>query len=202
MVGRRRVGRVTIEEGPGALIVTAPFLSRRRAAVLAVTTLLSFGFLGTFAFGAPGPRQTIDYIGMVVVFGGCGYLALLLALNGTVTTVRRDWIVVKRGPIPMWPERTIDPMFIEEVRAAVAPGIVGRGGRMALDCVNASLVGGRSATLVDDAGAAADAEQIAATITTWLASRPGRFSRFSVSIRNNDPAGGGTSRTESSPDGG
>ncbi|HEV2741330.1 MAG TPA: hypothetical protein VGU66_22410 [Candidatus Elarobacter sp.] len=39
---------------------------------------------------------------------------------------------------------------------------------MVLESVNASLVGGRSVTLVDDAGDTGDAEQVAAAITTWL----------------------------------
>jgi hypothetical protein len=164
----RRIGRVTIDERPDALIVTAPFISRRRAAVLAITIVVFFIVLADFAFGAAGPRHTIDYIGLAVVFVGCGYPALVLALNGTVTTVRPDWIVVRRGPIPMWPATTIDAAHVEDVRAAIATGIVGRGGRMALDTIVASLVGGRSATLVDDAGETADAEQVAAAITTWL----------------------------------
>ena len=68
----------------------------------------------------------------------------------------------------MWPTITIDASHVEDVAATVATGIVGRGGRMVLDSVTASLVGGRSVTLVDDAGDAADAAAIAATITTWL----------------------------------
>jgi hypothetical protein len=167
-VMRRRVGRVTIDEHPDALIVTAPFLSRRRAAALALAMAVVFPFLGAFAFEAPGSRQTFDVVAMVVVFVACGYPALVLALNRTVTTLRRDRIVIRRGPIPMWPATTVDPGRVENVRATVRTGIVGRGGRMALDAVEASLVGGRSITIVDDAGDSRDAEQIAAVITAWL----------------------------------
>jgi hypothetical protein len=167
-VERRRIGRVTIDRRPDALVVTAPFLSRGRSAVLAVTIVALFIFLGTLAFGAPGPRRTLDYVGMIVVFGGCGYAALILALNRTVTTIRRDRIVIRRGPIPMWPATTFDAARVEHVRAAVATGIVGRGGRMALDCVNASLAGGGTVNLVDDAGDSGDAAQVAAAITEWL----------------------------------
>ena len=170
-LGRRRVGRMTIDERPDALIVSAPFLSRRRAAVLASTMIVVFVFLGSLAFGAPGGRRTIDYVGLVVVFAGLGYPALLLALNGTVTTLRRDRIVVRRGPVPMWPATTIDAAQVEDVRAVIVTGVVGRGGRMALDSIAASLSGGRSATLVDDAGDTADAEHVAETMTTWLWSR-------------------------------
>jgi hypothetical protein len=170
-VMRRRVGRVTIDEQPDALIVTAPFLSRRRAAVLALAMVAVFAFLVAFALGNPGSRRTFDVIGMVVVFVVCGYLALVLALNKTVTTVRRDRIVIRRGPIPMWPATTIDAGRVENVYATVRTGIVGRGGRMALDAVEAMLVGGRSTTLVDDAGDTGDAEHIAAAITAWLWSR-------------------------------
>lgn len=165
---RKRVGRVTVDERPGTLVVTAPFLSRTRAAVLAVTIALLFVFLSTVAFGAPGPRRTLDYVGMIAVFGGCGYLALILALNRTVTTIRRDQIVVRRGPVPMWPATTFDAARVVDVRAAVATGITGRGGRMALDCVIASLIGGRRVTLVDDAGDGNDAAHVAAAITAWL----------------------------------
>ncbi len=159
---------MTIDERPDALIVTAPFLSRRRAAVLALAVVAFFGVLGAFAFHAAGPRQTSNLIGAVVVALTCGYPALLLALNKTVTTVRRDRIVIRRGPIPMWPATTIDAVRIEDVHAAVAKGVVGYGGRMALDTIEASLAGGRSTTLVDDAGDAGDAEHGAALITAWL----------------------------------
>ncbi|HEY6234089.1 MAG TPA: hypothetical protein VIW69_03160 [Candidatus Elarobacter sp.] len=94
---------MTIDERPDALVVTAPLLARRRAAVLSVATIVVFAFLGASAFGARGQRSALDYIGMCVVFGGCGYFALLLALDKNVTTVRRDRIVVRHGPIPMWP---------------------------------------------------------------------------------------------------
>jgi hypothetical protein len=159
---------MTIDERADALIVTAPLLARRRAAVLAVATIVVFAFLAVNAFSARGQRSALDAIGMCAVFGGCGYLALILALDRNVTTVRRDRIVVRHGPIPMWPAITIDAAHVEDVRATVATGIVGRGGRMVLDSVTASLVGGRSVTLVDDAGDTAAAEEIAATITTWL----------------------------------
>ena len=133
---------MTIDEQPDALIVTAPFLSRRRAAVLALAIVLFFGLIGTFAFHAAGPRRTSDLIGVVVVALVCGYPALVLALNKTVTTVGRDRIVIRRGPIPMWPATTIDALRIEDVHAAVAKGVVGYGGRMALDTIEASLTGG------------------------------------------------------------
>nr|MDQ6943215.1 hypothetical protein [Candidatus Eremiobacteraeota bacterium] len=70
--------------------------------------------------------------------------------------------------IPMWPAMTIDADGVEDVHAAVAKGVVGYGGRMALDAIEASLIGGRSTTLVDDAGDAGDAERAAALITAWL----------------------------------
>ena len=159
---------MTIDERPDALIVTAPLLARRRAAVLIVATIVVFAFLGAYAFGARGQRSALDVAGMCVVFGGCGYLALILALDRSVTTVRRDRIVVRHGPIPMWRVTTIDAAQVEDVHAAISTGIVGRGGRMVLDSVSASLVGGRSVTLVDDAGDTGDAEQVAAVITTWL----------------------------------
>ena len=165
---RRRVGRVTIDERPDALIVTAPFLSRGRAAALALAMVAVFAVLGALALGAPGSRRTPDVVGTIVVFVVCGYPALLLALNRTVTTIRRDRIVIRRGPVPMWPATTIDSGRVENVRATVRTGVVGRGGRMALDAVEASLVGGRSTTLVDDAGDTGDAELIAAAITGWL----------------------------------
>ncbi len=168
VVERRRIGRVTIDWRVDSLVVTASFLSRGRAAVLAVTIVALFIFLGTFAFGAPGPRRTLDHVGMIVVFGGCGYAALILVLNRTVTTIRRDRIVIRRGPVPMWPATAFDAARVEDVHAAVATGIAGRGGRMALDCVNASLAGGGTVNLVDDAGDGGDAAQVAAAITEWL----------------------------------
>ena len=167
-MAQRRVGRMTIDEQPEVLIVTAPLLGRSRAAVLAVATIVFFAFLGANAFGARGQRSALDIAGMCVVFGGCGYLALVLAFDRTVTTVRRDRIVVRHGPIPMWPAMTIDAARVEDVHASVATGVVGHGGRMVLDSVSASLVGGRSVTLVDDAGESTAAEQVAATMTTWL----------------------------------
>jgi hypothetical protein len=166
----RQVGRMTIVERPDALIVTAPFLPRRRAALLLVATIGIFVFLEVFAFGGPAPRRS-GVIGMVLLFGVCGYVALILALNGTITTVRRDRIMVRRGPVPMWPATVIDPARIEEVRAAVVTGVVGRGGRMALDSVVVSLVRGPTVTIIDDAGDAAAAEHVAATVTAWLWSR-------------------------------
>lgn len=167
-LGRRRIGRVTIEERPGALIVTAPFLSRRRAAVLTAGILVCFVVLGTFAFGASGARRTAGVAGTIVVFGGCGYLALILALNKTITTVRGDRIAIRYGPLPGWPPKTVDAALVEDVRASIRTGVTRFGGRIALDEITASLAGGRSVTLVDDAGSTADAEQVAATITTWL----------------------------------
>ncbi|MDB5072728.1 MAG: hypothetical protein JWM87_3839, partial [Candidatus Eremiobacteraeota bacterium] len=166
----RRVGRMRIVERPDALIVTAPFLSRRRAVLLACATIGIFIALEMFAFGGPAPRRA-DVIGMAVVFGVCGYVALILAVNGTITTVRRERIVVRHGPIPMWPARNIDPARVENVHAAVATGTVGWGGRMVLDSIVVSLVGGRTATIVDDAGDAADAERVASMITAWLWTR-------------------------------
>lgn len=159
-----------IVERPDALIVTAPFLSRRRAAFLAVATIGIFIALELFAFGGLSPRRG-DAIGMAVLFGVCGYVALVLAVNGTITTVRRDRIVVRRGPIPMWPATTIDAARVEDVHAAVATGTAGWGGRVRLDSIAVSLVGGRSVTIVDDAGDADDAAHVAASITTWFWSR-------------------------------
>lgn|GEM_PF-2832928 len=165
---RRRIGRITIDEQPDALIVTAPFLSRGRAVVLALAIVLLFAVLGASAFGAAGQRRTFDVLGLAVLAAVCGYPALLLALNRTVTTIRRARIVIRRGPIPMWPATTIDVTHIEDVHAAVRKGVVGRGGRMALDAIEASLVGGRSTTLIDDAGDADAAQRVAALITTWI----------------------------------
>jgi phage baseplate assembly protein W len=167
-LGRRQVGRVTIDERPGALIVTAPFLSRSRAAVLTAGVVACFALLGAFAFGASGARRTADVAGTIAVFGGCGYLALILALNKTITTVRGDSNAVRYGPLPAWPAKTVDSALVEDVRASIRTGVTRFGGRIALDEITASLAGGRSVTLVDDAGSTADAEQVAATITTWL----------------------------------
>jgi phage baseplate assembly protein W len=68
----------------------------------------------------------------------------------------------------VWPAKTVDSALIEDVHASIRTGVTRFGGRIALDEITASLAGGRSVTLVDDAGTTADAEQVAATITTWL----------------------------------
>jgi len=159
---------VTIVERPDALIVSSAFLSRRRAVALAVLAPVALGSLGVIMFGRPGTAW--EAVAMVVVFGICGYYALILALDRSIATVRRDRIVVRHGPIPIWPAITIDTARIESVYATVAAGITGRGGRMVLDSVTASVTDGRSITLIDDSGNAADAERVAMAIEAWLGS--------------------------------
>ncbi len=164
---RRRAGRVTIVERPDALIVTSAALAPRRAAALAILAPLVLAWLGFIMLGSR-PRAAWEAIPIAVVFGICAYFALILALNRTIVTVRRDRIVVRRGPIPMWPATTIDANRVQSVYATVATGFAGRGGRVVLNPVTASLTDGRPATLVDDAGTAADAGLVATIIAAWL----------------------------------
>lgn len=162
MISERRLVRVTIVDRPDALIVTSPFLSRRRSLALLIGMVVAFVGLGIVA-AARNP------IGLATVFVICGYYGLILALNRTVATVQHDRIVVRRGPIPLWPAATIDAAHIVDVHAKIVTGMTGRGGRMVVDTVAASMTNGRSAILIDDTGDAGDAGKVAAEITEWLA---------------------------------
>jgi hypothetical protein len=167
---RRTIGRVTLDERPDSLIVASAFFSRPRAISVGGATVVICGWLGARAFDGPATHR-LSHAGILVVLAIAGYCGMLLALNRTVTTLSRERVVVRRGPIPVWPAATFDAAHIEDVHATVATGIAGRGGRVALDAIVASLVGGRTATLIDDAGNATDAQEVAAAITTWLWSR-------------------------------
>jgi hypothetical protein len=163
VTSERRLGRVTIVERPDALIVTSPFLSRRRSVALLVAMTLAFVALAVVA-----PRG--NPIGLAIVLVVCGYYGLILALNRAVATVQHDRIVVRRGPVPLWPATIIDAAHIVDVHATVVTGMTGRGGRMILDTIAATMTGGRTVILIDDAGDASDAEQVAGEIAEWLAS--------------------------------
>ena len=166
---RRHIGRVTIVEQPDCLTVIAPFFSRGRAVALGIGTAIAFALVDLTASGGPVPRTLPDAIGMTVLFGVCGYYALVMMLNRSVATIRPGSIVMSRGPIPMWPARTIDTAKIVDVRTAVVTGMTGRGGRMEVDTVMAVMAAGPPKSLVDDAGDAGDAARIAGTIVEWLA---------------------------------
>jgi hypothetical protein len=165
----RRVGRVTIVERPGALIVSSAFLPRRRAVALAIVVPVALMSLGAILFSSR-TRGTWDAIAIAVVFAICMYLAMILSLDRTIATFRQDRVVVRRAPIPIWPATTFDTARIESVYATVATGVAGRGGRVALDAVAASVTDGRPITIIDDAGTATDAASVATAIAEWLGS--------------------------------
>jgi hypothetical protein len=165
----RRIGRVTIVERPGSLIVSSAFLAPRRAVALAVLAPVALGFLGALVV-VSRPRWGWDAVAIAVVFGVGMYFASILALNRTIATIGRDHVVVRRAPIPMWRATTIDAARIESVYATVATGFAGRGGRVVLDAITASVTDGRPITLIDDAGDAADAASVATVIAGWLGS--------------------------------
>jgi hypothetical protein len=156
-----RVGRVKIVERPDALIVTSPFFARTRAIVLGIAIVLVFAGLRAVS----AAKSDVAYFVVLVI---CGYVAAIFVFNRTVATIHRDRIVVRRGPIPMWPASTIDVSAIEDVRGVVARGITARGGRTEFHTVAAVLANGGTATVIDDAGNPADAAHVAAEIAAWL----------------------------------
>jgi hypothetical protein len=160
---------VTIVEQPDALIVSSAFLPPRRAVALAVSAPVALVTLGAIVV-VSRPRGGWDAVAIAVVFGIGAYFASILALNRTIATIARDRVVVRRGPIPMWPAATIDAARIESVYATVATGLAGRGGRAVLDAVTASITDGKPLTLIDDAGDAATAASVATAIAGWLGS--------------------------------
>ncbi len=162
----RRIGRVTIDERPDEMIVTAPFLAPKWAVVYGLIMIVFFAFLFRFSLGGTGRGP--DLIGSIVLFCICGYLTLIFTLDRSIATIRPDRIVLRRGPVPLWPATTVRAVLVEDVRAVVYTGITKYGGRAEYDTVRASLVGGRSITLVDQTGDAGDAEQVAAVIMEWL----------------------------------
>lgn len=166
ILSARKVGRVTVVEQPDALVITAPFLSRGSAAALLISMLVIFVGLPVVLLAG----RDWSPIGYCVLVALCGYFGLVMALDRTVTTIRRDRVVVVHGPIPMWPKAVIDTVQVVDVHATVITGITRYGGRTEYDTVVASLANGRSAALVDSAGDARDAETLAAQITTWIAS--------------------------------
>jgi hypothetical protein len=151
-----RVGRMTVEDRPAALRIVAPFLSRVRATALAVAMVPVLGLLvalGWLRVAAP--------IGMGIVAGVSVYLALILIFDRTDVSIGPDWITVRRGPIPFWPAMRVAVSEIQEIRAGVLVTIVRSGGRVEHDAVAASLSDGRTVVLIDDAGAANDADALA-----------------------------------------
>lgn len=162
----RRIGRVTIDERPDALIVTAPFLTPKWAVVYGLAVIVIFAVL--FGFSLDGTGRGPDPAGIIVLFCFCGYFTLLMTLDRSIATIRSDRIVVRHGPVPMWPATTIRAVLVEDVRAVVYTGITKYGGRIEYDSVNASLVGGNHVTLVDQTGDFKDAEQVAALVMEWL----------------------------------
>jgi hypothetical protein len=158
-----RVGRTTVEDRPAALRIVAPFLSRGRATALAVAMVPVLGFLG-----ALGCLRLAPPIGMAIVAGVSTYFALILIFDRTDTSIGPDWITVRRGPIPFGPATRVAVGAIQEIRAGILVTFVRSGGRVELDAVAACLSDGRTVVLIDDAGAAGDADALAQRIAERL----------------------------------
>lgn len=158
-----RVGRTTVEDRPAGLRIVAPFLSRGRATALAVAMIPVLGLLA-----ALGWQRLAAPIGMAIVAGVSSYFALILIFDRTDTRIGPDWITVRRGPIPFGPATRVAVGAIQEIRAGVLVTFVRSGGRVELDAVAACLPDGRTVVLIDDAGAAGDADALAQRIAERL----------------------------------
>jgi hypothetical protein len=158
-----RIGRTTVEDRPAALRIVAPFLSRGRATALAVAMVPVLGFLG-----ALGWLRLAAPIGMGIVAGVSAYFALILIFDRTDTSIGPDWITVRRGPIPFGPTTRVAVGAIQEIRAGVLVTFVRSGGRVELDAIAACLSDGRTVVLIDDVGAAGDADALARRIAERL----------------------------------
>lgn len=150
---------MTVEDRPAALRIVAPFLSRGRATALAVAMVPVLGLLVTL-----GWLRLAAPIGMAIVAGVSAYFALILIFDRTDTSIGPDWITVHRGPIPFGPATRVAVGAIQEIRAGVLVTFVRSGGRVEHDAVAACLSDGRTIVLIDDAGAAGNADAMARRI--------------------------------------
>lgn len=158
-----RVGRVTVDDRPAALRVIAPFFSRARATALAVAMVPVLGLLAWL-----GWQQLAAPIGMGIVAAISIYFAAIFIFDRTDVSIVADWIIVRRGPIPFGPATRVAVATIREIRAGVLMTFVRSGGRVELDAVAACLSDGRTVVLIDDAGAASDADALARRIAERL----------------------------------